>query len=51
MLTLIVVPVVYTYFDGLGGWFKRRFVSEKREHELAEEQAAAGFEPHGMTGD
>jgi HAE1 family hydrophobic/amphiphilic exporter-1 len=51
MLTLIVVPVVYTYFDGLGAWFKRRFVSEKREHELAEEQAAAGFEPHGITGD
>jgi hydrophobic/amphiphilic exporter-1 (mainly G- bacteria), HAE1 family len=51
MLTLLVVPVVYTYFDGMGAWFKRRFVSEKREQELAEEQALAGFEPHGVTGD
>ena len=51
LLTLLVVPVVYTYFDGLGAWFKHRFVSEKRERELAEERAQAGFEPHGITGD
>jgi HAE1 family hydrophobic/amphiphilic exporter-1 len=51
MLTLLVVPVVYTYFDGMGAWFKRRFVSEQRERELAEEQAQAGFSPQGITGD
>jgi HAE1 family hydrophobic/amphiphilic exporter-1 len=51
MLTLLVVPVVYTYFDGMGAWFKRRFVSEKRERELAEEQAEAGLPAHGISGD
>jgi HAE1 family hydrophobic/amphiphilic exporter-1 len=51
MLTLLVVPVVYTYFDGMGAWFKRRFVSEKRERELAEEQAEAGLPAHGIRGD
>jgi HAE1 family hydrophobic/amphiphilic exporter-1 len=51
MLTLLVVPVVYTYFDGMGAWFKRRFVSEKRERELADEQAHAGFPAHGISGD
>jgi HAE1 family hydrophobic/amphiphilic exporter-1 len=48
MLTLLVVPVVYTYFDGIGAWFKRKFVSEKRERELAEEQAQAGMPVHGV---
>jgi HAE1 family hydrophobic/amphiphilic exporter-1 len=43
MLTLIVVPVAYTYFDDLGTWMKRRFVSEKREREIAAEAASAGI--------
>ena len=43
MLTLLVVPVAYTYFDDLGGWFKRRLVSETRERELAEERLHAGI--------
>jgi HAE1 family hydrophobic/amphiphilic exporter-1 len=51
MLTLLVVPVVYTYFDGLGAWFKHKFVSKEREREIEAEQASAGFEPHGIAGD
>jgi HAE1 family hydrophobic/amphiphilic exporter-1 len=43
MLTLLVVPVAYTYFDDVGHWFKRRFMSESREQELIEEQQHAGI--------
>jgi hydrophobic/amphiphilic exporter-1 (mainly G- bacteria), HAE1 family len=43
MLTLIVVPVAYTYFDDLGTWMKRRFVSERREREITAEAARAGM--------
>ena len=30
MLTLLVVPVATTYFDDMGAWVKRRFVSSER---------------------
>ncbi|HSJ30607.1 MAG TPA: efflux RND transporter permease subunit, partial [Longimicrobiales bacterium] len=43
MLTLIVVPVAYTYFDDMGAWMKRRFVSEKRERQMHEEAVHAGI--------
>lgn len=51
MLTLIVVPVAYTYMDGLGAWFKRRFVSSDREHEIEEERAAAGLATGSVWGE
>jgi HAE1 family hydrophobic/amphiphilic exporter-1 len=51
MLTLIVVPVAYTYFDDMGGWFKRHLVSKEREHEIEEEQDAAGLRPDPAWGD
>jgi hydrophobic/amphiphilic exporter-1 (mainly G- bacteria), HAE1 family len=51
MLTLIVVPVAYTYFDDMGSWVKRRLVSKEREHEIEEEQAAAGLTPDPAWGD
>jgi hydrophobic/amphiphilic exporter-1 (mainly G- bacteria), HAE1 family len=51
MLTLIVVPVAYTYFDDLGGWVKRRVVSKERERQLQEEQAQAGLSPEPAFGD
>ena len=43
ILTLVVVPVAYTYYDDLAHWLKRRFVSETREHQLLEEQQQAGI--------
>jgi HAE1 family hydrophobic/amphiphilic exporter-1 len=43
MLTLLVVPVVYTYFDGMGEWFRHRFLSKEREQEIEAEQAEAGI--------
>jgi HAE1 family hydrophobic/amphiphilic exporter-1 len=46
MLTLIVVPVAYTYFDDMGAWMKRRFMSEARERAMQEEAEHAGLR-HG----
>jgi HAE1 family hydrophobic/amphiphilic exporter-1 len=43
MLTLIVVPVAYTYFDDMGAWMKRRFVSADRERQMHEEAVHAGI--------
>ncbi|MQA88762.1 MAG: MMPL family transporter [Gemmatimonas sp.] len=43
LLTLIVVPVAYTYFDDFGGWLKRRLVSRGRRSEIEGER-------HGPTG-
>ncbi|MBK9408016.1 MAG: efflux RND transporter permease subunit [Gemmatimonadaceae bacterium] len=51
MLTLIVVPVAYTYFDDLGSWFKGKVVSPDREQEITEEQQAAGLAPQPIWGD
>ncbi len=45
MLTLLVVPVAYTYFDDFGAWLKRRFVSEAKERELEAELADVGIGP------
>jgi len=37
MLTLIVVPVAYTYFDDFGMWMRRRLVSEEKQRVIEEE--------------
>jgi HAE1 family hydrophobic/amphiphilic exporter-1 len=50
MLTLIVVPVAYTYFDDMGAWMKRRFVSEDRERQMHEEAVHAGIGPQAALG-
>src|SRR5450759_3544786 len=50
MLTLIVVPVAYTYFDDLGNWIKRRFVNEQREMEITAEHAMTGLH-HTLAGE
>ncbi len=49
-LTLLVVPVAYTYLDDLGAWVKRRFVSAEREAELKKEQEQAGLKPEPVWG-
>ncbi len=51
MLTLLVVPVAYTYFDDIGAWFKRRFVSSERARELEAERKKAGLAPQPVAGD
>jgi HAE1 family hydrophobic/amphiphilic exporter-1 len=49
-LTLIVIPVAYSYLDDLGAWLKRRFVDEEREMQITAEQQASGLR-HTLTGD
>ena len=51
MLTLVVVPVAYTYFDDFGDWVKHKLVSKDREREIHDEQEAAGLAPDPVWGD
>lgn len=44
LLTLVVVPVAYTYLDGLGGRVRRWFVSDARVREIETERQHAGLE-------
>jgi HAE1 family hydrophobic/amphiphilic exporter-1 len=45
LLTLVIVPVAYTYFDDIGGWVKRKVLSPRREHEIEEELEHAESAP------
>ena len=49
MLTLIVVPVVYTIMDDMANWFKHRLMSEEAEQRLHDEQHASGLERHAAV--
>ena len=51
MLTLVVVPVAYTYLDDVGDWLKHRFFSETREKEIEEEQKESGLAPEPVWGE
>ena len=51
MLTLLVVPVAYTYFDDFGGWVKRKVVSREHEAEVEAEAREAGAVPEPAFGD
>ena len=47
LLTLIVVPVIYSYLDNLAGWAKRRFGSHA-EVEASPTIGAGGSMPEHM---
>jgi HAE1 family hydrophobic/amphiphilic exporter-1 len=49
MLTLVVVPVVYTYMDDMASWVKRKLISEEHARQLEEEQHASGLERHAAV--
>jgi len=51
LLTLIVIPVVYTYMDDIGNWVKSKLVSPEKQRELREEQQHAGLAPEPVWGD
>jgi HAE1 family hydrophobic/amphiphilic exporter-1 len=51
LLTLVVVPVAYSYFDDFGGWARRKLVSKERQREMEEDQARAGLAPEPAWGD
>jgi HAE1 family hydrophobic/amphiphilic exporter-1 len=51
LLTLIVVPVAYTYFDDFGSWVRSKLVSKEREEAMREEQEHAGLAPEPVWGD
>jgi HAE1 family hydrophobic/amphiphilic exporter-1 len=53
LLTLVVVPVAYTYFDDFGGWVARKFRrgEKKKAAEKPREGIRAGLEPEPSFGD
>ncbi len=51
LLTLVVVPVAYSYLDDIGAWVKRRVVSPEREREIDAERQAAGLTTGPTWGD
>ncbi len=49
VLTLLVVPVVYSYLEGLGAWVKRRVGGASRE--AGDARPAPALEPNPVWGD
>ena len=50
LLTLVVVPVAYTYFDDMGNWVKRKLMSEERVKQLEHERQQAGMTTEKLWG-
>jgi multidrug efflux pump subunit AcrB len=48
LLTLIVVPVIYSYLDNLAAWGKRRFSPDAAEAEVQRPARAGGSMPEQM---
>jgi HAE1 family hydrophobic/amphiphilic exporter-1 len=44
LLTLVVVPVAYSYLDGMASRVRRRFVSDERVREMEVERRSAGLQ-------
>jgi hydrophobic/amphiphilic exporter-1 (mainly G- bacteria), HAE1 family len=54
LLTLVVVPVAYTYFDDFGGWVARGFKRKPREEKApapAPKPSLGGLAPEPGYGD
>ncbi len=51
MLTLVVVPVAYTFMDDFGTWMKHRFVTAEKEHAIQEELEQSGLRPEPVWGE
>ncbi len=51
ILTLVVVPVVYSYFDDLTNWIKSKTLSKEREREIEAEQEASGLKLEPVWGE
>lgn len=51
MLTLVVVPVAYTYFDDFGDWVKRKFTSSPKRREIVVERDEVETGPQPVWGD
>jgi HAE1 family hydrophobic/amphiphilic exporter-1 len=51
LLTLIVVPVAYTYFDDFGAWVKGFLVPSSRADSDGERRAGSELVPEPMAGD
>jgi HAE1 family hydrophobic/amphiphilic exporter-1 len=49
LLTLVVVPVAYTYFDDFGAWVKRVVSRERRKETAAQVDAAEVVDAPGFT--
>jgi HAE1 family hydrophobic/amphiphilic exporter-1 len=41
LLTLVVIPVVYTYLDDIGSWVRGKLMSEEKRKALQEEREHA----------
>jgi HAE1 family hydrophobic/amphiphilic exporter-1 len=51
LLTLVVVPVAYTYFDDFGAWVKRRLVGAPKAAPARKEEEHPGLAPEPVWGD